>query len=416
MLRVCGPNEAFVKSGLFAGNKAILSGMIIQLPFIQRLQRVDMNTHTIELVCPAVVTSRGVILKVQGTVQTKVRREEEAVMLAAEAFLDKSRSEINRIMSLTFEGHLRAICSEMSVEEINMDRKKFVELVKNHASVDVSRFGFEILSFTIREISSHTNYLHDLGRQRVARVKATARIGEAEARMAASVQEIANKQKERVATFENEFSNLKDKFDYQINQAEFNKQVFTEKAISELSGELQRAKVNQRIKEEEMQIQVVQKRQQTLVEEQEIQRTDQKLDSTVRRPAEAEAYRLNTIAEGNAFQIESEAKSKAQEIQALGIAEANVLKKKGEAEAKEMKARALAARDLTLGAFVDLMSEKLPETAKIVSDSLNGTDVTVIGSGDVSNLTHENRKILEQIPKTVTLFTGFDIQKEMNKV
>ena len=66
-----------------------------------------------------------------------------------------------------------------------------------------------------------------------------------------------------------------------------------------MAYELQAAKTKQRIKDEQMQIKVVERTQEILVQEQEIMRRERELDSTVRRPAEAEKYRLEKIAEAN---------------------------------------------------------------------------------------------------------------------
>lgn len=63
------------------------------------------------------------------------------------------------------------------------------------------------------------------------------------------------------------------------------------KAEAEMAFELQAAKIQQQVREEEMQIEVVERTQQILVQEQEIIRKEKELDATVRRPAEAEKYR-----------------------------------------------------------------------------------------------------------------------------
>ncbi len=65
----------------------------------------------------------------------------------------------------------------------------------------------------------------------------------------------------------------------------------SKKAEAELAFELQAAKVKQQLREEEMQIKVVERTQQILVQEQEILRKQKELDANVRRPAEAEKYR-----------------------------------------------------------------------------------------------------------------------------
>lgn len=54
---------------------------------------------------------------------------------------------------------------------------------------------------------------------------------------------------------------------------------------------MQAAKTKQRIKEEQMQIKVVERTQEIAVQDQEIQRREKELEATVRRPAEAEKFR-----------------------------------------------------------------------------------------------------------------------------
>lgn len=72
---------------------------------------------------------------------------------------------------------------------------------------------------------------------------------------------------------------------------DFNITMFCQKAEAELAYELQAAKTKQRIKEEQMQIKVVERTQEIAVQDQEIQRREKELEATVRRPAEAEKFR-----------------------------------------------------------------------------------------------------------------------------
>lgn len=64
-----------------------------------------------------------------------------------------------------------------------------------------------------------------------------------------------------------------------------------------MAYELQAAKTKQKLREEEMQILVVERQQQILVQEQEILRKEKELDAKVRRPADAEKYQMEVLAE-----------------------------------------------------------------------------------------------------------------------
>ena len=62
---------------------------------------------------------------------------------------------------------------------------------------------------------------------------------------------------------------------------------------------MQGAKEKQKIRSEEIEIEVVERRKQIEVEEKEIMRREKELISTVKRPAEAEAYKVEQLAQGH---------------------------------------------------------------------------------------------------------------------
>lgn len=95
-----------------------------------------------------------------------------------------------------------------------------------------------------------------------------------------------------------------------------------QKAESALAYELQAAKIRQRIRNEEIQIDVVERKKQIEIESQEVTRKDCELTSTVKLPAEAESYRVQTIAEGKRTQTLEAARAEAERIKKIGGAEA----------------------------------------------------------------------------------------------
>lgn len=71
-----------------------------------------------------------------------------------------------------------------------------------------------------------------------------------------------------------------------------------QKAEAQLAYELQAAKTRQKIRTEEMQITVVERRKLIEIEEQEIARREKELIATVRLPAEAESFKVELVAQG----------------------------------------------------------------------------------------------------------------------
>jgi len=72
-----------------------------------------------------------------------------------------------------------------------------------------------------------------------------------------------------------------------------------QKAEAQLAYELQAAKEQQKIRLEEIEIQVVQRKKEITIGEREIDRMEKELIATIKRPAEAEAYKVQQLAEGH---------------------------------------------------------------------------------------------------------------------
>lgn len=149
---------------------------------------------------------------------------------------------------------------------------------------------------------------------RTAEVKRDARIGEAEARAEATIKEAIAEEQRMASRFLNDTEIAKAQRDFEIKKAAYDVEVQTKKAEAEMAYELQAAKTKQRIKEEQMQVKVIERTQEIAVQQQEIQRREKELEATIRRPAEAEKYRLEKLAEANKMRIVMEAEAEAESV------------------------------------------------------------------------------------------------------
>jgi len=357
-IAVCGPNEALVISGMFQGGKPtfINGGRAIVFPCIQTVQRIPLNTMTLEVHSPRVYTSQGVPISVVGTAQVKINgSSEEMLAYAAEQFGGKPVDEILQICLETMEGHQRAIMGNMSVEEIYRDRKTFSKKVFEVASVDLHNMGIAVISYTLKDVRDEVGYLASLGQARTAQVKRDALIGEAEARRDATIAEALAEEQRMESKLVNDTEIARSKRDFELKKASYDTEVNTAKAEAEMAYGLQAAKVQAKIKEEEMQVKVVERAQNIAIQEQEIMRREKELDSKVRKPAEAEKFRLEKIAEAERQKVVLEAEAEAEATALRGEAEAYAIEVKAKAEAEQMAKKADAWKEYKEAALVDMM-------------------------------------------------------------
>ncbi len=465
-----GPNEALIISGRGTtridpvtgkreriGYRIVKGGGTIVWPVVETAKRLSLEVMTIEVETPRVYTAQGVQVTVDGIAQVKVKSDEVSIATAAEQFLSKNVAEIKQVALQTLEGHLRAIVGTLSVEEIYRDRDQFAQRVQEVSATDMANMGLGIISFTIKDIKDDKQYLDSLGVARTAEVKRDAAIGQALATRDAKIKSAGAEQEGEQARFVAQTKIAEADKDYQVQKAAYDAEVNRQKAAAELAYDLQKNITNQQVREQEVQVTVVEKRKQIEVQEQEVARRQRELEATVRKPAEAEQYRIQTIADANKYQAITSATGEAESNRqigqgeadanksrglaqadvtravglaeaeankARGLAEAEVIQAQGFAEAEAMKKKAEAWREYTQAAIIQQLIEAMPKIAAAIAEPLSKTDRIVVisnggGNGDgagASKISQDVANIVAQVPATVEALTGVDIIKTLKNL
>ena len=145
---------------------------------------------------------------------------------------------------------------------------------------------------------------------------------------------------------------------------------------------------------------MVERKKQIEIEEQEIKRKEKELTATVKLPSEAEAYKVQTVAEGNRTRVVESAKADGEKIRLIGGAEARAVEAVGRAEAESMRLKASAYKQYGDAAVMSLVLEALPSIAAEVAAPLAKTDeIVLIGGGN--NTTNEIAKLVGSLPPSI---------------
>jgi len=410
-----GPNQALIVSGGGKEPKVVVGGRVFVLPIIQRTQTLSLEVMTLTPSTNRVYTKEGVAVSVDGVAQVKVKGD--SILQAAQQFLGKRLTEIEEVALQTLEGNQRAILGTMTVEEIYQDREGFATRVLEVGSADMDNMGLEIVSYTIRDIQDEQGYLEALGVPRTAEVKRDAAIAQAEADRDAAIRSAHADQEAQAARYSADTSIAESERDFAIQKAAYDEQTNARRAAAELAYPLQEAKTKQDIREEEIQIDVIERQKQIEVQQQEVLRREQELDATVRRPAAAERFQLETVAEGNKARVVAEAEAEAEAIRVTGQAEADAIRAKGLAEAEAMHRKADAWKEYGQAALIEQLFQTLPQVAEAVAQPLAkaGRIVMISGGNDessgigASRITRDVTNIIAQLPEVIEALTGVDI-------
>ncbi len=453
-----GPNQVLVISGRGEGHKdrdlqgieskfrIVTGGRSFIWPILERVDDLSLEIMTIDITTPDVPTIQGVPVTVDGVAQTKIGSDENSIKTAAIQFLSKTQEEIEHVAHETLAGHLRAILGTLTVEQLYKDREAFAQKVQEVSGEDMASMGLEIVSFVIKDISDAEGYLEALGRPRIAQVKRDATIGEAEAARDATIESARARQEGESAKFTAETKIAESRKDFEVQKAAYEAETNRKKAEAELAYTLQMNITNQQVKAEEVEVEVVAKRKSIEVQEQEVSRREKELDATVRKPAEAERHKVQTLAEARQFQLQTEASGEAEAIRqkgqaeadaskARGLAEAEILRQKGLAEAEVIRQQGLAEAEATLkkaeswkeytqAAIIQQLLDSLPEIAAAIAQPLSKTDrIVIVSSGGdnssgagASRVTQDVTNIIAQVPATIEALTGMDLMSAISQL
>lgn len=417
-IHTVGPNKALIVSGGFCGSTkrtTIVGGWAWAWWLITDVQCLSLEVMTLNPVCDTVETVHGVPLTVTGVAQCKIMKADELLQTASEQFLGRTTVEIKQTVLQTLEGHLRAILGTLSVEEVYKDRDQFASLVREVAAPDVGRMGIEILSFTIKDVFDDVQYLTSLGKSQTAAVKRDADIGVAQANRDAGIREAECEKLAMDVKYGTDTKIEDNSRMFKLQKANYDMEVNTVKAEAQLAYELQAAKIRQKIRNEEIQIEVVERKKQIEIEAQEVERKERELNATVRLPAEAESYRLQAIAEGKRTQAVEVAMAEGERIKKIGFAEASAIEAVGRAEAQGMMLKANVFKNYEEAAVMALIMDALPKIAAEIVAPLSKTEEIILLSGN-SNVTGEVNRLVGQLPPAVHALTGVDLTKVLSKI
>ncbi|HEX8032604.1 MAG TPA: SPFH domain-containing protein [Ktedonobacterales bacterium] len=464
-----GPNQALIVYGR-GGTKVITGNGTFVIPMFQRSQEFSLELMSFD-VAPQqnLFTNQGVSVRVEAVTQLKVRNDRESILTAAEQFLSKTFDQRQSMIRLVMEGHLRGIVGQLTIEQIVKEPEMVSEKMRSTSSADLAKMGLEVVSFTIKEVRDENNYIDNMGRPEIERIKKEANIAAALAARDTQIQQAQASREAAVAKAEADQTRVAAETTSQAKQAEsqrdlalkrasYDAEVKKQQVVADKATDLQQQIMQQQIVAEAARAQEIEKTAQTKVQEAEGNRRQMELEATVVRAAEAERQRIETQAaaerqrlsleaEGRAAALKAQAQAEAEALKARstaeadaarirgaaeaeaarlrGLADAEVIRAKGEAEAEALRTKANAYREYNQAAVLDKVITNLPEVVRAIAEPLSKVDkISIVSTGSsngngnlgASRITGDMVNMLAQVPALIQALTGTDVSELMRRV
>ena len=431
--RKAGPNEALIVYG-FRGNRTIIGRGTVIIPVVEAYRTLSLELMSFD-VAPQqdLYTNQGVAVTVEAVAQIKVKSDDVSIRTAAEQFLSKSEEERQGLIRLVMEGHLRGIIGQLTVEQIVKEPEMVADRMRSTCADDMNKMGLEVVSFTIKEVRDKNEYIANMGRPDVARIKRDADVATAEAERDTAIKRaqaqreaaIAKAQADQERVLAETLSQAKQAEatrDLEVKKANYLEVTKRQQAQADKAYEIQTNVMQQQVTAEAVKVQQIEKEQQIKVQEAEILRHEKELIATVLKGAEIEKQRILNLADAERQRQMAEAEGRASAIRAQGEAEAEIIFKKGEAEAKAMNVKAEAYQEYNQAAVVDKLITGLPEIVRAMASPLSQVDkITIVstGNGDsagMHKITGDMAQMAAQVPALFEALSGMKMNELLGKV
>src|ERR1700760_3027701 len=281
MYRKAGPNEALIVYGI-RGTKVVKGHGAIIWPMVQNCRELSLELMSFD-VAPQqdLYTKQGVAVTVEAVAQIKVRSDQESILTSAEQFLTKTPDQRDGLIRLVMEGHLRGIIGQLTVEQIVKEPEMVADRMRSTCADDMNKMGLEVVSFTIKEVRDKNEYIVNMGRPDVARIKRDADVAaaeadrdtaikRAEATRAAAIAKAQADQERVLAETLSQAKQAEATRDLEIKKAQYLETTKRQQAQADKAYEIQTNIMQQQVVVEQVKIHQVEKEHEILVQDAEI--------------------------------------------------------------------------------------------------------------------------------------------------
>jgi flotillin len=432
-LRKVGPNAALIVYGL-RGTRVVTGHGTIVMPIIEHAHELSLELMSFD-VAPKqdMYTKQGVAVTVEAVAQIKVKSDTLSIKTAAEQFLTKTPAQREGLIRLVMEGHLRGIIGQLTVEEIVKQPEMVADRMRSTCAEDMTKMGLEVVSFTIKEVKDQNEYITNMGRPDIARIKRDADVAAAEAERDTAIKRAQAQREAAIATAQADQQRVEAQTaslskqaeanrDLEIKRAQYLESTKRQQAQADKAYEIQTNVMQQQVVAESVRVLQIEKEAQIKVQEAEINRVEKELIATVLKQAEIEKQRIEMLATAERNKLTSEAEGHAAATRSQGQAEAEIIFKKGEAEAKAMNVKAEAYQEWNQAAVVDKLITGLPDVVRAMAEPLSNVDrITIVSTGDgdaagAHKITGDMARMAAQVPALFEALSGMKMSELLGNV
>ena len=179
----CPSNKILVVFGRIAGQKTVQcyhGGGTFVWPLIQDSAYLDLTPRTIHIPLKGALSQQNIRINVPSTFTVAIGTSPEVMNNASVRVLTLKNDEIESMATEIILGQLRLTVASLRIEEINQDRERFLDSIKNNIEPELHKIGLTLINVNITDITDESDYIGSIGKKAIARAVNQAKIDVAE--------------------------------------------------------------------------------------------------------------------------------------------------------------------------------------------------------------------------------------------
>lgn len=167
--RKCKSDEVLVVYGKTGGDKKSAKlyhgGAAFVWPIIQGYEFLSMKPMQIDCKLTGALSAQNIRVDVPTTITVAISTDPEVMQNAAERMLGLTMDDKQNLITDVVYGQMRLVIADMTIEELNSDRDKFLSKVKDNIDTELRKFGLYLMNINISDIRDAANYIVNLGKE-----------------------------------------------------------------------------------------------------------------------------------------------------------------------------------------------------------------------------------------------------------
>lgn len=169
--RRCPSNRILViygRVGTDRAAKCMHGGGAFVIPLIQDYAYLSLEPMAIDVPLTGALSQNNIRVSAPSTFTVAISTDPVLMNNAAERLLPMDAGQIRELAQDIILGQLRLVIATLTIEEINRDREKFMQLINENVEKEVHKIGLELINVNIRDIHDESGYIEAIGKRAAA--------------------------------------------------------------------------------------------------------------------------------------------------------------------------------------------------------------------------------------------------------